>query len=162
LEMASRRAAAWAAVLCASCAGKDTAILLEVGATARLDRLSFAIGLKQGELFVKDSASSVDATVTGRNLEQHPYRLLVRDGDAGATGVAAVVLGYTNSGSAPVAYAAVGPITFRSGEILLYHLELASAAGVQVGPTGCVTWPGGRIVSPTDQDCDGYTVPDDC
>jgi hypothetical protein len=160
--MANRRAAACAAVLCASCAAKDTAILLEVGGSVRVDRLSFAIGLREGALFIKDSASSIEASVTGRDLDQNPYRLMVHDSDPGASGISGAVLGYAANGSAPLAFAALPPVSFTSGEILLYHLELGPVQGVVVGATGCVTWPGGQIVSPTDQDCDGSPVPEDC
>ncbi len=169
-----RAAGLVAALLAAGCAGKDTAILLEVTAgsgTPAVDRLEFVIGVEiavpgHDPIFVKDSASSIAVTVTGRDLGRDPYRLLVHDGVAGGTAITGAVLGYTATGSTPVAFAGLAPLSFISDEILLLRLELASPSAAQVTATGCVTWQDGgqryAIGSPTDQDCDGVPVPEDC
>jgi hypothetical protein len=163
------------------CAGGSTGILLEVGVAAvppekiQADQLVFSIGVEiEGShgaaLFVADPASSITASVGGRDLAADPYRLMIHDGEMGAAPIMGAVLAYAAGGTEPVAFAGLAPTPFVAGKVLLYHLDLASRSDAHVTATGCVTWTAGgiehTIAAPNDQDCDGYIARaaggDDC
>jgi hypothetical protein len=164
------RLAPLGALLLAACGDGRTGLLLEVtpgpGTAVAADTLRFVIATEITGAFVIDGESSVTASVTGRDLGQSPYRLLVSDGRmAGDRPLLAGVLALRQGEEAPVAFAALPPTRFERGEIRLHRLVLDPAAQVTLGPTGCVTWSGGRAVAPDDRDCDGERPPpggDDC
>ncbi len=152
---------------CAGCAGNDTALLVEVTQEQALPAppatLSFVIGLGvPGQApFVRDPSSSVTVAVGGRDLRDDPYRLYLTDSRHDAAAELLVTVVARDAQGAAVGFAALPPLTFAEDEVHLYRLDL-SPTEIDVGPTGCLTYAGGTIVSPEDRDCDGSVVPADC
>src|SRR5262249_40648184 len=111
---------------------------------------------------------SIEASVAGRDLTTDPYRLLVHDGLGPSVPMSGVVIGF--AGTQRVGYAALDDVPFVPDKVLVYRMTLAAADTVRTTSTGCVTWTANgqthTIVSPTDEDCDGYVAAsaggDDC
>ena len=142
-------------------------MLLEVAPAAGValapDRIEFHLGVEVEAggttLFVGDAASSPTVDVTGRDLADEPYRLLASDGRTGDTRGRLLAAAVAYAGSTPVGFAALPPIHFVAGEVLLHRMALAPRSDLVVGPGACLTWTGGRIVDPGDRDCDGQRAP---
>lgn len=168
-----------AAALCASLAamaacGSSTGVLVEVtrddSVPAGVDRLVFYVGTDAirgfGGRFADEKPTS-DADVSGRDLAQDPYRLMVTPGsDPGASILVAVL---AKRGDETVGFGSLDrPVGFVDGKVTQWTVTLHADRpdGLDVTDLGCLTWvdPDGNRVTigqPGDLDCDGYGA-DDC
>ena len=154
---------------CAGC-GNEEGIVVAASTdpatvTLPLDELLFLIGVDDGTgTFVKDAEQQPDvpASVSGRNLETDPYKLLLRDGsDGDPSTVLVAVVGYR--GSQAVAFGAFdAPQTFMPDSVIRRDVVVAADAGFEITDTGCATWGDNQIVAPDDRDCDGDPSDTDC
>jgi hypothetical protein len=142
------------------CGGPETAIVLEVTTGPdgpRPERLAFVIAPLVEGRWVRDRAASFEVDVGGRDLTGDPYRLLLTDGRmAPGEPFAAAVIGYP-AGVAPVPFAALLPLVFLEGSVLLHEVTLTARADVFVSSSGCLAFMHDgqpvTIALPDDLDC---------
>ncbi len=176
--MAARYPIVMAGVLClVATACEETAIVVEVtrdieSTPEDIDSLRFYLGVADDEAalrFVDDADPQLDsALVDGRALENKPYRLLLRPGDAPMERpLMLAVLAYR--GTEVVGLGLLEePVRFRRGQVLQWRMVVRGQRQGRLDLTelGCLRWTSDEqrvlIVSPRDRDCDRDPAGSDC
>jgi hypothetical protein len=147
----------------------ETGVLIEVTreetVPADLNRLAFYVGvdrIQNAPSNYADLAPEQGAMISGRDLMEDPYRLMLRQGENPDASIMVAVLAFQRG--AVVGFGALDePVPFVDGKVTLWSVVLGPELpeGFVITEDGCLRYVDGHgtyvsIGQPGDLDCDGY------
>lgn len=162
------------ALLLSSACSDDTGILVKTktaeGFTSPITHLRFYVGeniIDDSNRFA-DEFPLPDVDLSGRDLAETPYKLLIRPKKSGGANelVAIGVMAFNGDERVGVGFIPQ-PLGFVSGSVTEWEIEIDLAGGDFLdGPNRCFKWMSGMewfyVGTDADKDCDGTLAEDDC